>query len=284
MLKYVFAIVITLFSHSLLAQTTLERIKERGKFVVGFVPDAAPMSYVDDNGRAVGYSIDLCRQIATAVRRELGLDELRISYVPLVAPQDRIQAVMDGRVDIECGATTVTLSRREKVDFTLMTFITGGSVLSSSIRPIQSTAAVDEKKIAVIPGTTTERAINEFLDVNNFQATLVDIETHEEGLELLTEGKVDGYASDRAMLIGQALLSENPEQYTVTRDVFSFEPYALMVKRGDTEFRLLADRALASVYRSARIRRLYVDWFGGQNAGPMPDIVSAMYEFQAVGE
>lgn len=284
MLKYVFAIVIALFSNSLLAQTTLERIKERGKFVVGFVPDAAPMSYVDDNGRAVGYSIDLCRQIATAVRRELGLDELRISYVPLVAPQDRIQAVMDGKVDIECGATTVTLSRREKVDFTLMTFITGGSVLSKSRQPIQSTAAVDEKRIAVIPGTTTERAINEFLDVNNFQATLVDIETHEEGLELLTEGKVDGYASDRAMLIGQALLSKNPEQYTVTRDVFSFEPYALMVKRGDTEFRLLADRALASVYRSARIRRLYVDWFGGQNAGPMPDIVSAMYEFQAVGE
>ena len=282
--RIIFILSLTLLTAQLMAAetTTLERIAKRGSFLVGFVPDAPPMSYINTEGKAVGYSIDLCRQIATAVRRKLGRTELKISYVPLIALEKRIASIEKGDVDIECGATTVTLSRRERVDFTLMSFITGASVLSRTDAPIASTQGIDEKTIAVIGGTTTESAIKSFLDSNNFHANLRVIEDHKQGIELLKAGKVDGYASDRAMLIGQALLTDEPEKYTVTRDVFSFEPYAFMVQRGDTEFRLLADRALAAVYGSARIKRLYLDWFGGQMV--MPSILEAMYEFQAVGE
>jgi glutamate/aspartate transport system substrate-binding protein len=102
-------------------------------------------------------------------------------------------------------------------------------------------------------------------------------------MELLNAGKVDGYASDRTMLVGQVVRSENRSRYSISRDVFSFEPYALMVSRGDTEFRLVADRALAKLYGTARIRRLYHDWFG-RYGEPMTPIVEAMYQFQAVGE
>ena len=119
-------------------------------------------------------------------------------------------------------------------------------------------------------------------EANDFLVEIKLIATHEEGIRLLNEGKVDGYASDRAMLVGQALRSAGGK-FTITRDVFSFEPYALMLKRGDTDFRLLADRALAELFGGARILRLYHEWFG-QYGEPLPPIVKAVYEFQAVGE
>jgi len=102
-------------------------------------------------------------------------------------------------------------------------------------------------------------------------------------MELLNDGKVDGYATDRAMIIGQVFQSADAGSYTITSDVFSFEPHALMMKRGDTDFRLVVDRALASMYRTARIRRIYHDWFG-RYGEPLSPIVEAVYEFQAVGE
>ncbi len=260
---------------------TLKRIFERGSMNIGYVPDAPPMSYVTDGGEAAGYSIELCRRVATAVRRALGREELKLKYVPLIAPEDRLRAVEDGTVDIECGATTVTMSRRERVDFSLMTFITGGSVLSLTEAPIATTAGVDGKTIAVIKGTTTEQALRNFEKVNDFDVDIQYIATHEDGMRMLDAGKVAGYASDRTMLIGQALQSADADKYTIARDVFSFEPYALMLQRGDTEFRLVVDRALAGIYRSAAIQRLYHDWFGSQGQ-PMTPVVRAMYEFQGV--
>jgi ABC-type amino acid transport substrate-binding protein len=106
---------------------TLKRISETGTIRIGYVPDAPPLSFVDEEGNVAGYSIDLCRHIASAIRFDLGLEKIEIEFMPLVSMEDRISAVEKHDVDIECGATTVTLSRRERIDFTLMTFITGSA-------------------------------------------------------------------------------------------------------------------------------------------------------------
>jgi len=262
---------------------TLKRIADSGEIRIGYVPDAPPMSFLDTNGKPAGYSISLCRFITNAVKTVVGRDELKVTYVPLIAPEERLAAVEDGTVDIECAASTVTLSRRERVDFTLMTFITGGAVLSTTEKPINSVAETSGKTVAVIKGTTTHTALREFISSNEFKITLRIIATHDEGMELLDAGKVDGYASDRAMLVGQVFRSADRSKYAITRDVFSFEPYALMLHRGDTDFRLVADRALANLYGNARIRRLYHDWFG-RYGEPMTPILEALFEFQAVGE
>lgn len=262
---------------------TLKRIADTGQFRIGYVPDAPPMSYHDADGKPTGYSIALCRNIASAVKNAVGLEEINLSYVPLTLPEDRINAVVNNTVDIECGATTVTLSRREQVDFTLMTFITGGAVLSLTGSSINSVADLTEKTVAVIRGTTTHEAIRNYIVNNDFKITLRMITSHNEGMELLDAEKVDGYASDRTMLVGQVVRSADRSRYSISRDVFSFEPYALMLPRGDTDFRLVADRALASLYSNARIRRLYHDYIG-RYGEPMTPVLEAMYEFQAVGE
>ena len=262
---------------------TLKRVAESGEFRIGYVPDAPPMSYDGDDGKPIGYSIALCRNIANAVKAATGLDDMKLSFIPLILPEERIAAIVNHTVDIECGATTVTLSRREQVDFTLMTFITGGAVLSLTGNSINSVADLTEKTVAVIRGTTTHAAIRDYITNNDFRITLRIITTHTEGMELLDAGKVDGYASDRTMLVGQVVRSADRSRYSISRDVFSFEPYALMLARGDTDFRLVADRALARLYGNARIRRLYHDWIG-RYGEPMTPILEAMYEFQAVGE
>ena len=262
---------------------TLKRVADTGEFKIGFVPDAPPMSFINEQGSPAGYTITLCRTVAAAVKKATGLEEMKVTYVPLVSPEDRLSGVENGSVDIECGASTVTLSRRERVDFSLMTFITGGAVLSLKTSPIPSISDLEEKTIAVIEGTTTHATLHRLSEVNEYAFTLRIIETHEQGIELLNAGKVDGYATDRAMIIGQVLRSADAGLYTISSGVFSFEPHALMMKRGDTDFRLVVDRALASLYRTARIRRIYHDWFG-RYGEPLSPIVEAVYEFQAVDE
>lgn len=263
---------------------TLKRVAETGEFRIGYVPDAPPLSFRDDDGNAVGYSIDLCRHIASAIRDEMGLEKIDITYTPLVTMEERLSAVENNDVDIECGATTVTLSRRERVDFTLMTFITGSAVLSRKAAPIDSVDDLAGAKIAVLSGTTTEDVMRRVIEVNDFDVNLTLISSHDEGMKLLNDRKVDGYASDRAMLIGQVFRNANAQnQYALTRTALSFEPYAFMIPLGDTEFRLVADKALASLYRSARIRRVYHNWIGRYGEALSP-IVEAMYQFQAVGE
>ena len=265
-------------------ESTLDRIARTGEFRIGFVPDAPPLAYLDAEGQAAGYSLELCRHIASAIRDEFGLDRIDIQYTPLVSMEERLGAVEQGDVDIECGATTVTLSRRERVDFTLMTFITGSAVLSRKDRPLNTLDDLARRRIAVLGGTTTEEVLKRANEVNDYNMRLVIVDSHDEGMERLNRGRVDGYASDRAMLIGQVFRDANTaNEYTMTRSTLSFEPYALMIRRGDTEFRLAADRALAGVFRTARIRRLYQDWFG-RYGEPLSPIVAAMYQFQAVGE
>ena len=132
---------------------TLKRVAETGEFRIGYVPDAPPLSFLDGENNVVGYSIDLCRRIASAVRDELGLEKIEIVFTPLVSMDDRLRAVENGDIDIECGSTTVTLSRRERVDYTLMTFITGSAVLSRKSEPIDGIDDLDGAKIAVLPLT-----------------------------------------------------------------------------------------------------------------------------------
>ncbi len=286
MLRYwaVILAVSVLSGGALAESATLKRIAETGEIRIGYVPDAPPLSFEDGEGKVIGYSIDLCRHIASAISFDLGLEKIDIRFEPLVSMEERIGAVENRDVDIECGATTVTLSRRERVDFTLMTFITGSAVLSLKEKAITVVDELDKKKVAVIAGTTTEDVMRRVAEVNDFRIKLTPIETHDQGMDLLNSGEVDGYASDRAMLIGQVFRNANAaSDYTMTRSALSFEPYAFMITRGDTEFRLAADRALASLYRTARIRRIYQNWFG-RYGEPLSPVVEAMYQFQAVGE
>jgi ABC-type amino acid transport substrate-binding protein len=261
---------------------TLDQIKKTGEIRLGYRTDAPPLAFKDSSGQPSGYSVELCQRIAAAVKDQLKLNELKTTFVPLTS-ENRLDAIVGNRADIECGATTITLARAQKVDFTLMTFVTGGGVLSRAGSGIDSLANLAGKSVAVVTGTTSESALKNYLQKNLIDAKVIALADRGEAMKQLQAKQVDAFASDQIVLIGEMLQSGNPNAYTLSRDLFSFEPYALVVRRNDADFRLVADRALAQLYRSGQIEQIYNRWFGQVGVRPSP-VLSAMYILQALPE
>ena len=255
------------------ADGTLARIAKRGEMRIGYDKDSEPMSFVDKDGSPAGYSVDLCRRIGAAVKTELKRDDLKLTFVP-VDFDGGFKAMVKGDIDIECGGTTVTLGRYKVVDFTVMTFVTGGSFVSRANSPVNSLADLAGKSVAVIPGTTTESALRAQLREQLIDAKVVTVKDHVEGMAKLDAGQVAAVASDQMLLIGQLMKSQNPKNYALAGDLFSYEPYALVVPRDDSEFRLVVNRALVQTYRTNQYVDIFQRWIGWAGIKPSPTLVS----------
>ena len=260
---------------------TLKKVRDSGTLTVGYRENALPFSYTGSDGKPAGYSIDLCQEIAVAVQQELKLPNLAVRWVP-VTPANRVDAVAGGTVDIECGSTTASLSRQEKVDFTLMTFVDGASLLIAEGSGISTVGDLAGKRVGVAPGTTTEKAVGDFLRAQSIPATVVSVKDHDEGLAGLQTSKIEAYASDRTILVGLVLQARGTARYALISDDLSYEPYGFMVRRDDSAFRLIANRALARIYRSGAIGAIYAKWFGALGK-PTPALV-LMYALQGLPE
>jgi ABC-type amino acid transport substrate-binding protein len=260
---------------------TLKKVKESGTLTLGYRENVPPMSSTGADGKPLGYSIDLCQEIAVAVQQELKLANLTVRWVP-VTPEGRVDAVANGTVDIECGVTTATLGRQERVDFTLMTFIDGASIMIVEGAGIGSAADLAGKRIAVVTGTTTVKVLADFLREQSIAATVVPVRDHDEGLAALESSKVDAYVSDRVILIGLAMRVRGTKRLALLPDSLSYEPYGFMVRRDDSAFRLVANRALARIYRSGAIGTIYAKWFGG--LGKPNAALILMYAIQGLPE
>jgi ABC-type amino acid transport substrate-binding protein len=262
------------------AAQTLDKVRKTGTLTLGYIDGAPPFSYVDANGEPQGYSVDLCRAVADAIATQLKRAPLKTRWVKL-SIQNRIDAVRRGQVDLECSTTTWTLARQRLVDFSLVTFVDGGSILTR----VDGAGRIGEfggKRVAVIQATTTERALREALTRALVSAEVVTVKTRDEGLELLRQGQVDGFASDRTTLIGMVAKGGGGDIFKLLDQDFSIEQYALMLPRGDPDFRLAVNRGLAQLFRSGDIRRVYDRWLGP--LGPPSLLLSATYFIQSLSE
>jgi glutamate/aspartate transport system substrate-binding protein len=260
---------------------TLKRIKDSGTIKIGFRENSPPFSFLGPDKKPVGYSIDLCERIARGVQQEIKVTDLKMQYVP-VTVENRVDAVANGTVDIECGSTTTTLARQEKVDFTNLTFIDGGGFLVARASGIQGTTDLAGKRVAVIPGTTTASALREELEKAGTTVTVVPVADHNKGFEAVQAGQADAYASDRIILVGLLLQANAVDKFGIADQQFSFEPYAFMVRRNDSAFRLAANRTLARIYRSGDIGPIFGKWFSALGK-PSPGLV-VMYRLFATPE
>jgi ABC-type amino acid transport substrate-binding protein len=262
--------------------STLDQIEKTGKIRIGYREFEPPMSFLDEHGKPAGYSVDLCARIVTGIKTQLKKPEISVEYVA-VDSSSRFSALSDNKIDILCGATTKTLSRGELVDFTQLTFITGASLLSLASNPIDNISALQGKKVAVVKDTTTIVALKNALKDALTEAEVVAMESAAEGVKALQEGKVDAFSSDQVVLIGLILTSDNPKTFVVSNQLFSFEPFALAVRRNDADFRLAADRVLSHLNRSEQIGPIYGRWFG-RFSDKIPTALQAMYAINATPE
>jgi ABC-type amino acid transport substrate-binding protein len=256
------------------AAGTLERVRDSGVFRIGYRADAKPYSYRNEHGQAAGYIVDLCTEIAT----ELG-PNVRTEYV-LVPPDDRFEAVRDGRVDILCDPSSVTMERRELVDFSLPTFLDGASAISRTSKPIRVYEDLGGKRVGVLEGTTTERTLRASIEQLGLKSTIVAVRDHRAGFDMLTEDKIDAYFADRGIIL--AILREGGRPgFDVSRQYFSYETYALALPRDDGVFRLLVDRTLARLYRTGGIDAVLEKTFG---KGQPHELLKAMILINSLPE
>ncbi len=260
---------------------TLKKIKTSGTLTIGYRESSPPFSFLGPDKQPIGYSIDLCTRIAGAIQQQLAMANLKLKWVP-VQVDNRIQMVAQGKVDIECGSTTASLSRQEKVDFSLMTFVDGGSLLTTSESNVHGLNDLVGKRIAIVPGTTTEKALADFLSKQYMVVQMIRVKDHSEGLAAIEKGEADAYASDRGILIGLAITSKDPKRFNLADFVFSYEPYGLIVRRNDADFRLAVNRALAALYRSGDVITIYDRWFG--TFGKPSPALDAMYLLNGLPE
>jgi len=240
------------------ASGTLDRIRATKTLNLGYRDSSVPFSFVGTDQKPTGYSVELCQRVADDLKRDLQMPDLAVKWT-LVTVENRMAAVQNGTIDLECGSTTNTLSRQAQVDFSLTTFVTGASLLALKET---ATANLSGLRIAVIPGTTTERILKEALDKSSTTVTLIPVKDHADGRTALEQQTADAYASDREILIGLVLTAQKPGTFVLVDRYLSYEPYALMLRRNDPDFRIAVNRSLARLYRSGDVIAIYRRWLG----------------------
>jgi glutamate/aspartate transport system substrate-binding protein len=262
----------------------LDRIKERGSINMGHRESSVPFSYIGDDGKPQGYSIDLCMKVIDAVKKEIGMPDLKINLVP-VTSQTRIALMANGTIDLECGSTTHNLTRRKQVDYLPTTFITGTKIASKKGSGITEIEDLEGKTVALSLGTTNEKAIKRVAAQNGINIKTIMVKDHPQGWLALETGRADAYASDHVLLYGLISKSKNPEEFQVTGRFLSYDPYGIMVPKDDSTYRLIGESTLADLMRSGEAEQIYNKWF---NPGPtkinmpMSDTLKMAFEIEAL--
>jgi glutamate/aspartate transport system substrate-binding protein len=260
---------------------TLAKIKSAKSINVAFSGDSLPFSYVETNNQPAGYSIDLCKRVIAALGRVTGVPDLKVNWIVDTVP-NRIALVASGKADMECANTTQSQTRLKDVDFSNLIFVDGGGFLVRADSDINGFSDLAGKSVAVTTGTTTEKRLAQMLKQRLIDAKVVQVKDGVEGVALLESGAVAGFASDKIKLVGLAAQAKNPKAFALLSEDLSFEPYAFMLPRNDSAFRLEVNRALTQVYLSGEIDPIFTKWLGplGRPSG----LLAAMYLLNAIPE
>lgn len=233
---------------------TLEKMKETGQLIVGFREDAAPMSFLE-NDIPKGYATELCFALAPSLAVAAGIEDLNVVF-EVVTADNRFDKVAAGEVDLLCGAASITLSRREMVDFSIPVFVDGTTVALKKDGPVDF-AGLAGKKIGVHGGTTTLEALENSLASMGIEAEVIQFEDHPSGMAALDADVITAYFADQTILMRMVLTSPNADNFKVLDRVLTIEKQGLAMRRGDPDFRLAVDRGLSALYQQGAVEEIF---------------------------
>jgi glutamate/aspartate transport system substrate-binding protein len=239
---------------------TLARIKNTGVVRIGYREASIPFSFLDPASRPVGYSIELCDAIVEEIGRILDRDDLKVEFVRTTA-EDRLDAIVDNRIDLECGSTTNNLERRKRVDFSPMIFVSGTKVMVPVATPWRDFHDLKGRKVAVTRGTTNADALKALDKKFGLGLTLVEGAGHEESYRMLAEGMVDAFATDDVLLYGLIAQHRAQNQFKVVGEFLSYEPYGIAFRRNEPVLRDAVERAIRNLVVARDIGPIYAKWF-----------------------
>jgi len=259
----------------------LKKIADSKTITIAYRVDATPFSYVNDDKQVAGFSIDLCKRVVDSIGSQYNIKDLKVKWLA-VTSQNRFDAVAKGQADMECGSSTVTLSRLKQVDFSSYIFLETTGLMAKRASGLRSLSEMSGKKIAVISGTTNEAAVNLQLKNRRLPATVVPFKYRDDAVAALIEDRVDAFASDRLLLVGAAGVAKDPAALVLLDDELSFEPYGIALPRNDSSFRLAVNSGLAGIYRTGEIVDIFNRWF--RELGNPGAVFQSMYLLGAIPE
>jgi len=249
---------------------TLKKIRDSKSVTVAYRTDALPFSFEKDKQPA-GYTVELCKRVIANLEQQLKIQPLQVKWVAATS-QNRMDLVKNKQADMECGSTTATFSRMEQVDFSSPVFLDTTGLLVRKASGAASFTALAGKRIAVVGGTSNEKALRTALRKASISANVIVVSTRDDGVNALQAGSVDAFASDKILLIGIAPKVKDPTQYAMLQEDLGFEPYAIVLPRGDSSFRLAVNRALGQIYNSEAIVEIFRGTFGS-DFSPSPALL-----------
>lgn len=239
---------------------SLARIKAAHTVRLGYREASVPFSYLDQAHRPIGYSLELCQAIVEEIGIEIDDPALRIEYVS-VTPETRIPAVLNDRIDLECGSTTANAERAQRVAFSPLIFVAGTRLMVPKAARVSGIADLKGKTIVVTKGTTNERAIQTADKKFALGLKIVTADDHEQAYQMLADGKVDAFATDDVLLYGLIARHKAQARMKVVGDFLSYEPYGLMFRKGDRQLAAVVERSFRKLATGNDLLPLYRKWF-----------------------
>ena len=239
---------------------TLKKIKETGAITIGHRESSIPFAYLDGHQKPVGYAIDLCMKVVEAVKAELGMPDLEVRMQP-VTSANRIPLMQNGTIDLECGSTTNSLQRQEQVAFGPTYFVVNITAAVKKDSGIRTLADLNGRTIATSSGTTSVPLLKHYERTAKIDVKEIYGRDHAESFLLLANDRAAAFVMDDILLAGQIANSRNPQDYVILAESLRSEPYGMMLRKDDPQFKALVDRAVGAVMTSGEIRKIYAKWF-----------------------
>ncbi|MBX9462743.1 MAG: amino acid ABC transporter substrate-binding protein [Aquamicrobium sp.] len=266
----------TTFALAQSSDAVIDRIREKNAISIGYREASIPFSYIDKEGQPVGYSTDLCKEVAETVRTALDLPDLKIEWVP-VNLQNRIPLVANGTVDISCESAVNTIGRQSQVDFSNPFFISHTRFLVKAGSGIAELADLDGKSIALPINSVPERLIKSLIEKGDLDVRIVPVKDNSEGFLALQTGRADAFSTDDILLFGLKNKAVDPASYEVVGKPLSYDSYGFLVQKNSTVFLTLVNATLARLSRNGELQTLYAQWFDPMGVPLSPDLATVFH-------
>ncbi len=263
---------------------TLKKVKESGTITIGHRDSSIPFSYYDDKQRPVGYAMDICYKIVDAVKADLKMPNLQVKLLP-VTSATRIPLMANGTIDLECGSTTNNAERKKQVDFGMTYYVVKYRYVSKKSAHMDKIDDLKGKTVVSTAGTTDMQALNVLNTTRSFGMNILSAKDHAEAFLMVETGRASAFLMDDILLSGLVANAKNPSEFTISSESLGLEPYSLMLRRDDPEFKKLVDATMSKLYTSGEIMKIYDKWFmspippKGINLNiPVGDALKRVYE------
>jgi glutamate/aspartate transport system substrate-binding protein len=239
---------------------TLKKIKDSGTITIGYRDASIPFSYLNDQQQPIGYAMDICGKIVDAVKTKLNMPNLKVALNP-VTSSTRIPLMANGTIDLECGSTTNNAERKKQVDFGMTYFVIKYRYVAKKSANMNTIDDLKGQTVVSTAGTTDIKALNELNSAKNMGMNILSANDHPAAFLMVETGRAKAFLMDDILLAGLVANSKNPSEFHISSESLGVEPYSLMLRRDDPEFKKLVDDTMTKLVKSGEIEKIYSKWF-----------------------